>query len=398
MKKVFGLLAVLAGLVWAGTHYFEAERLRDPIRASLEQALNRKVDVNGPIDYKWLTGPGFQVSGVVIHEDQRLGLEPIAYVTSLEATPVWLDLVRGKIRFSTLQLVQPSLNLMRTDEGELNIQPFLEGLFSARDSGSTLPEIRVRGGRVNFKQGTRKSIFYLTSTDLNLWPTKSNGFNIKISTAAARSDRQPTGYGSFSGQGRLQFLPDGEPQLDLTLDLDRSALSDVIILAEGRRVDLGGRISSRTRIAGPLSNLEIDGRVDLEGFQRWNLPGFNPGALTFFYRGIANLEDQSIDLRTIQDDRTSLPLTIRFRSSRYFSKPRWGILAAAEEMPLAILMDAARVTGYPFPDDLAGLDSAAGAIGISSKYPDPRGGFLLRFENGTKLTGTMWPPALRKIQ
>lgn len=394
MKKILAGIALLIALGWAATLFFEAERLRTRVRQSLERALNRRVDVNGPIDYKWLTGPGFEVTDVVIHDDPRLGLEPIAYVSSLEATPIWSQLLRGRIAFSTLRLDEPSVNLMRTDSGEVNIQPFLAGLFSARDSGTELPEIKVRGGRLNFKQGLRKSVFYLTAMDLDLRPTESNGFNISLVTEAARTDRQPMGYGSFSGQGRLRLLTEREPELDFTLDLDRSALSDVLLLFEGRRVDLGGRISARTRIVGPLSKLEIDGRVDLEDFQRWNLPGFKPGALTLFYRGVANLQDQSIAMRTVSDSKSALPITIRLRADRAFSKPRWGMVAAAEEIPMAVIGDAARVTGYPIPEDLNGLSSAAGAIGVSSSQPDPRGGFLLRFEDGLKRTGTLWPPAL----
>lgn len=394
MKRLLVALVAVLFLGFTATYVFEAERLRPRLRVSLERSLKRHVEINGVVDYKWLTGPGLEVNDVVIHEDPRLGLEPIAYVTSLEVTPDWWALIKGRIEFSTLSLIEPSVNLMRTDSGEVNIQPFLAGLFSVRDSGSDLPDIKVRGGRLNFKQGLRKSVFYLTSMDLDLRPTETNGFNISITTEAARSDRQPMGYGSFSGQGYLRFLADYEPELDLTLDLDRSALSDVLLLFQGHRVDLGGRISARTRIVGPLSKLKIDGRVDLEGFQRWNLPGFRPGALTLFYRGDANLADQSVKIETVADAKSALPMTIRFRAEKAFSKPRWGMVAAAEELPIGVIADAARVTGYRLPDDLEGLASAAGAIGISSSQPDPRGGFLLRFEDGVKRTGTLWPPVL----
>ena len=39
MKKIFGALALLAGLAWAVTYYFEAERLRVQIRESLELSI-----------------------------------------------------------------------------------------------------------------------------------------------------------------------------------------------------------------------------------------------------------------------------------------------------------------------------------------------------------------------
>ncbi len=375
MKRVLIFLCLAAVAGFALTRFFRAERLRSRVQESLERALNRKVEINGRIDYKWLTGPGIEVQDVVIHEDSSLGLEPIAYVASLEATPRWLPLFAGRMEFSTLRLINPSLNLMRAASGETNLRPFLDGLFAVRDSGTELPEIEVRGGRINFKQGVTKSVLYLTSTDMDLRPTESNGFNISLGTEMARTDRAPAGYGSFSGQGRLVLSAAQEPELDLTLDLDRTALGDLLLLFSPRRLDLGGRISARARIAGPLSAMLLDGRVDLEGFQRWNIPGFRPGGITIFYRGVADAAGQLLKLDSIPGSQNAVPVNVRVRVNGQTLPARWGIVAAAEELPLAVLADFARATGFrPFEaDSIPG--SAAGAIGVSSGYPSPRGGF-----------------------
>jgi hypothetical protein len=375
MKRLLPALAVLAALAWGLTRIVEAERLRPRVQASLESALNRKVEVNGKLEYKWLTGPGFEVTDVVIHEDPRLGLEPIAYVASLEATPRWLPLLAGRIEFSTLRLNRPSLNLMRSQAGETNFRPFFEGLFGVRDSRQELPAIEVRSGRVNFKQGAVKSVLYLTDTDLDLRPTQSDGFNISLATAMARTDRAPASYGSFSGQGYFRLLAEREPELDLTLDLDRTALGDLLLVFHSRRLDLGGRISARARIAGPLSALRIDGRVDLEDFQRWSIPGFRPGAITVYYRGDADLAGQSLRIDSVRDSRNALPVNLRIRARSFFSNARWGVVAAAENLPLAVIADFARATGFRALEADQVPGAVAGALGMSSSQPALRGGF-----------------------
>jgi hypothetical protein len=229
---------------------------------------------------------------------------------------------------------------------------------------------------VNFKQEHVKSVLYLTDADLDLRPAEAGGFNIALGTEMARTDRAPAGYGSFSGQGYIRLLAEREPEIDLTLDLDRSALGDFLLLFHPRRLDVGGRISARARIAGPLSSLKLDGRVDLEDFQRWNIPGFRPGAITVFYRGGLDLAGQQLRIDSVRDSRNALPVNFRIRARDFFSNARWGAVAASENMPLAVLADFARATGFrPLEADRVS-GAASGALGISSRDPALRGGFV----------------------
>jgi hypothetical protein len=374
MKRAMLLLVIVAAAVFGLTLLVRAERLRSRVKASLERALQREVDVNGSIDYKWITGPGLEISDVVIHEDPKWGREPIAYVTALEATPRWLALLQGRIEFSSLRLIEPSLNVMRTDAGALNVRPFLEGVLATRE-GPRLPEIQVSDGRVNFKQGQRKSIFYLTSVEMDLRPTESTGFNVRVAAEAARTDRPPMGYGSFSGQGRLQLRSQEEPVIDLTLDLDRTPLTDLVVLAQNRRSSLGGRISARARLTGPMSKPRIDGRIDLEGFQRWNIPGWRPGAITQYYRGHLDMETQTVQLDTLNDPNAETPVRGRVRATAILTKPRWGAILVSEKLPLTVMVDTAKLMGFRLPEGFVPVGTATGAIGISSSG-DWQGGFV----------------------
>jgi len=58
-------------------------------------------------------------------------------------------------------------------------------------------------GRINFKFGETKSIFYLLDTDLDLWPPGSAGepWTMRVKGEPARTDRAARGFGNFILRG-----------------------------------------------------------------------------------------------------------------------------------------------------------------------------------------------------
>src|ERR1700733_9231236 len=103
-------LAVLAAVV----PYLPTDVLRPGIERALERGLGRKVDVGG-IRLTLFPGPlprpGFTLERVTIHEDPRAGIEPLAYVESLGASMRVLSLFQRKLKFSSLNLSDATINL-----------------------------------------------------------------------------------------------------------------------------------------------------------------------------------------------------------------------------------------------------------------------------------------------
>jgi len=102
----------------------KADRYRPKIQAALEAALNRHVEI-GSVRLNLFTGPGFTLKDVLIDDDPSAGIEPFAHVESLEARVKLTSLLRGRLAFSNLRLVEPSVNLFKTDAGPWNIAPLL---------------------------------------------------------------------------------------------------------------------------------------------------------------------------------------------------------------------------------------------------------------------------------
>src|SRR5579862_3305883 len=105
---------VLAVLLIAGivAPYLSGNRFAPRIRAALENALGRKVEI-GAVHFSLFSGPGFAVDNVVIHENPAIGIEPLAYVGSLEAVPRITSFFGGRLEFASIRLDDASINISK---------------------------------------------------------------------------------------------------------------------------------------------------------------------------------------------------------------------------------------------------------------------------------------------
>ena len=108
--------------------YLSGNRFAPRIQAALESALGRKVEL-GAIHFSLFAGPGFSVDNVVIHENPAIGIEPVAYVGSLEAVPRLTSIFGGHLEFASIRLDDASINLAKTggpsEPGCWNFEPLL---------------------------------------------------------------------------------------------------------------------------------------------------------------------------------------------------------------------------------------------------------------------------------
>jgi hypothetical protein len=346
-KRRVWLGVLLLLLVLVAAPFWKADRFSPALAASLERALQRKVEV-GSVRLHLLTGPGFTLSDVVIHEDPSISAEPLAYVTSLVVRLRIGALLRGAIEFSALRLEEPSVNLMQTGNGLWNVQALLRN--SSQTTGGDLPDLEVRGGRLNVKIDGTKSVYYFTSTDLDFSAqTGGQSFEIWFRGEPARTDRPAQGFGQVTGRGRWLRPESGEPRLEMDYRLEPSAVEELTTLLASRDVGLHGMVESRGRLTGPVSAMELAGQLELSDLHYWNQPP-RPGKLRLGYKGLWNLLNQEFRLATDDDAESPLPLRGSVQLQSYLSSPRWHVELEPRRMPLALAVGWLRPGGEHFVD------------------------------------------------
>jgi hypothetical protein len=364
------LLITLLGLVAIGfaAPKVSANRFRPRIQAALETALNRPVHL-GAVHLNLFTGPGFTVDDVLIDDDPAAGIEPFAHVEQIQARIRWTSLFSGHLAFSSLRLDTPSVNVVKMPAGPWNIQPLLDrhtqaGAPHRRD----VPDIQIRGGRIDFKFGDTKSVFYISDADVDVYPNENGEVVIRFSGAPARTDQGSQNFGELTARGLLQAGGNGENQLNMGVHLDRTAISELTRLFHGSDIGIHGYVFADAKLDGPLSKLDITGDLNISDVHRWDLMPAPGEGWTLNYRGLLNLSGHHLELATLaatpgQPD----PVSVEFHLDDYLAAPKWSGNLQFRDLPAASLVETARHFGAPFPPGVQVEGKVQGGIGYSSQ-------------------------------
>ena len=355
-KRIVWALVVLA-LVVAGLPYLPASLFQPAIARALERSLGRKVDV-GAVHLSLFGMPGFSIDEVTIHEDPHAGIEPFAYVGSLGADLNLFALLRRKLEFSTIRLGDASINLVKPDSGPWNFQYLLNSPAAA--SGA-IPSIKMRSGRVNFKFGDTKSVFYFDDADLQATPNSDGSVELRFGGAPSRTDRSAQNFGHFYVRGN--WVP-GQQKLNLNVELERSSLDEVMKLSNSNGFGVHGIVSMEAQVTGITSNLDITGSFQLDDLHRWDLLPQKGGGWKQPYRGKLDLRGEKLELKTVSEE-PHPQLAFEFRAQNYLSAPRWDAVGNLDSLPIATLVEIARHMGAPLPEKLAADGSISGTLSYS---------------------------------
>lgn len=363
---------------------------RERAHQALERTLHRKVKI-GDVRFRLLPTPGITISDVEIGEDPNIGAEPVAYVTTLIAVPRLTALLGGPLEFASVNLEEAHINLTRVDSGS-GVRWNFASLMEPRLLNA-FPSIHMSGGRIDFKFGDTKSIFYLLNTDVDLWPPSSakGPWTLRIHGEPARTDRPARGFGSFTARGQW-FPRAGSTTLDVKLE--QSELGDMLTLFNGYESGINGHIQGDAHLAGPLNRIGIAGRLALSNLHGWSQAPPGGEEWRFSVGGVIDAPGQVVDLTAATKlTGTQAPLQIRYRVSDYLRRPRWGVTANLNRFPLAPIPEIARNLGFPIPADFKFAGTADGAIGYSVPEGSPRMDGALNLSNSTLIVAGA-PPLL----
>ena len=373
-KLVLYAIASLLGAAWYVPR-ISADKYREPIHHALESALGRKVEV-GQVQFQLLPVPGFTVENVKISEDPAVGPEPVAYISVMRGRPKLSALFGGPLEFASVDLEDTSVNLTRVDSaagaaaGDTGVVKWNFSELLRPKLLKAFPSVHLISGRINFKFGDTKSVFYLLNTDVDLWPPSSEGdpWTLKVRAEPARTDRPARGFGFFVARGQWH---QADSSVTLDVKMEKSELGDMMTLFEGRESGIHGDIWGAAHLAGPLSRLGIAGSIQVADIHGWNTtpPGGRPVGMSI--SGALNVPAQTLEVRAVSEEKVPV-VDVRYRASDYLKRPSWDVRFLLDKMPIAPLFAVARNVGLGIPGDI-GMDGVlSGQLGFSMPDGNPK--------------------------
>jgi len=380
MKRKWWVAALVLAALAVALPFFPVNLLRAPIQRALERGLGRKVEI-GAVHFtlfpSWTPAPGFTLDDVTIHEDPRAGIEPFAYVDSLGASVRLLGLFKRKLEFSSLNLggQEVNINLVKTAAGPWNFQYLLGGpALSISPSVRAIPALRMRGGRVNFKFGDTKSVFFFDNADLDVAPGADGSVELRFGGAPARTDHSAQDFGRLFVNGRSSA---GNRALDFKVELERSSLEEILRLFDPSGFGIQGSIALEAQLSGAPSQLNVSGQIQVGDVHRWDLLPTPATALRMPFNGALDLRTERLELSTsappaagstagpASEVAPQSPVTVRLNVRELLSAPDWDAAADLTAVPVAPLIEIARRMGVALPQKLAVDGTVSGSLGYA---------------------------------
>ncbi len=342
------IIAVLAiAALGIALPYAPVDFLKAPLERALARSLGRKVEVDA-VSLTLFSGPGASLDGVTIHDDPRAGIEPFAYANTLDARISLLALLRGRLEFSSLHLNDATFNLVKPDNAPWNFQMLLNQTARA---AASLPTIKVRGGRVNFKFGQTKSVLYFDDTDLDVSPGYGGEVDLRFSGVPSRTDQSAQNFGHFYIRGTAA------PSLNLRVELEPSALDAVARLFESSGAGLKGVVALDAQLSGSPSALDVKGILQLQGAGEWRVG----------YKGKLDLTAQTLELDSTSPPGLNTRLHVITRD--LLTTPQWEVSADFADASLGPAVDMARKLGAALPEKM----TAEGIVSGTALYRNTEG-------------------------
>jgi len=362
-------ISVVVGAILLGLFVpplVNVNRYRNRVAASIGKALGREVTVSN-IELRLLPRPGMVLSTLVVADDPSYGPEPMLRADTVTAYLRLSSLWRGRLEVGTLSLENPSLNLVRRDDGHWNLEelvgrtskvPTAPTAKPSPESRPRFPYVEATAGHINFKLGQVKKAFAFSDADFALWLESENEWGVRLEARPVRSDVPVSDTGTLRMEGRFQTAPQlRNTPVSLKLSFAKGQLGQVTTLIYGRDRGWRGSLTSTAILAGTPASLAVtlDARVD--DFRRYDIALGEALPLSVHCTGTYSSPDDSI--RGIQCQSPVRPGLLMVRGDIVgWSGEGYDLGISAEQIPLNRVVALARHTKKDLPEDLTATGSA----------------------------------------
>ncbi len=109
-----------------------------------------------------------------------------------------------------------------------------------------MPAIEMRSGRVNFKFGDTKSVFYFNDADLDVSPSDNGSVDLRFSGAPSRTDQAAPEFRTLLSSAEYGATR----HVDMRVELERSAVEEVARLFDQHAFGLHGSVAFDAQLPG----------------------------------------------------------------------------------------------------------------------------------------------------
>jgi uncharacterized protein involved in outer membrane biogenesis len=255
-------------------------RLKTRITIALSRAIARPVEI-GSVHLRFLPQPGFDLDNLVVYEDPAFGSEPMLRAQEVTAVVRISSLLRGRLDIARLELTEPSVNLVRREDGRWNWQSLLERAAntplaptakSKSEARLGFPYIEGSSGRINFKAGQEKKPYSLLNADFSLWQESENTWGARLKAEPLRTDMNVTDTGLLRVDGTWQRATSlRETPLQFSMEWNDAQLGQVSKLLSGNDKGWRGEIRLDAKLSGTPGAMQVALDTSVRDFHRYDI-------------------------------------------------------------------------------------------------------------------------------
>jgi hypothetical protein len=368
-------LAVLVTLAVFLPPSINVNQYKRHIAGAIGGAIGRQVTVES-VTLRLLPQPGFTLDNVVVADDPAFSAEPMLRAPEVTAALRLTSLWRGRLEIARLSFKEPSLNLVRSPQGNWNIEALLMRAAQTPSAPTTRsrPEARPRfpyiesdNARINFKVGQEKKVYALTEADFALWLASENEWRTRLEARPMRTDSNLSDTGKLRVDGTLQRSARlADTPLKFRIRLENAQLGQLSTLVYGRDRGWRGKTGVTVYLSGTASNFTVNADASVEEFRRYDITPPNSLALQAHcaaqYRaGAERLGDIQCQLPAENGE-----VAARGSITGFPNHPRYDLGVVARDVPLSYAVAFVRRAKKDLPDDLTADGSLNAAITVRS--------------------------------
>lgn len=338
-----------------------AYRLRNRIAGSIGAALGRKVAIDN-VHVHLLPRPGFDLEGLIISDSPEFSSEPMVRAQEVSAAIRLRSLLRGRLEIATLSATEPSINLVRNEQGRWNLASLLERTahLPTAPTGNRVsvsrpafPYLEANHARINFKLGQEKKAWALTDADVALWQDSENTWGARISAQPTRTDVNLTDSGLIQINAtwqRASSLTDAP--LQIAAEWKKGQLGQITKLFSGRDRGWRGDVTITTAFSGTPRALQVQSKIEIDDFRRYDI--MNNAGVRLFTDCSGHYSSVERMLEGLECDAVTGAGAIRLSGSAgpLTAAPFYDLTLALQGVPLSSALQLLRQSKKGLPDDL----------------------------------------------